>query len=175
MSAEASPFRAPATVPAPDSQQCDNPDPSVMTLDRRYPAIQSFALTLLRAGAGLVIAQHGFQKLFGMFAAPGQPGKTAAMLSMMWFVGILESVGGLLVAAGFLTRPLAFLLAGEMAVAYFWKHYPNSFFPIVNRGEPAVLLCWIFFYFAMAGAGRWSVDGMLGRDRERVVEDGTRR
>ena len=138
-----------------------------MSLDRRSPAIQSFALTLLRVGAGLVIAQHGFQKLFGMFGSPERPARAAAMFSMMWFVGVLETVGGFLVAAGFLTRPLAFLLSGEMAVAYFWRHYPNSFFPIVNRGEPAALLCWVFFLFAMTGAGRWSVDGMLGRERER--------
>jgi putative oxidoreductase len=143
-----------------------------MSLDRRPPAIQSFALALLRVGAGLVIVQHGLQKLFGAFGSPNQPGKAAAMFSMMWFVGVLETVGGTLVAAGFLTRPLAFLLSGEMAVAYFWRHYPNSFFPIVNRGEPAVLLCWVFFLFAMTGAGRWSVDGMLGRDRERLAEEG---
>ena len=142
-----------------------------MSLDRRSPALQTFALTLLRVGAGLVIIQHGLQKLFGMFGAPNQPGKAAAMFSMMWFVGVLETVGGSLVAAGFLTRPLAFLLSGEMAVAYFWRHYPNSFFPIVNRGEPAVLLCWVFFLFAMTGAGRWSVDGMLGRERELSAED----
>jgi len=175
MSAEASPFRAPAITPAPDSRR-DNLDPSVMSLDRRSPAIQSFALTLLRVGAGLVVAQHGLQKLFGMFAAPNQPGKAAAMFSLMWFVGVLETVGGgILVSSGFLTRPIAFLLSGEMAVAYFWKHYPNSFFPVVNRGEPAVLLCWIFFFFAMNGAGRWSVDGMLGRERERRAEENSRR
>ena len=136
-----------------------------MSLDRRSPALQTFALTLLRVGAGLVIIQHGLQKLFGMFGAPNQPGKAAAMFSMMWFVGVLETVGGSLVAAGFLTRPLAFLLSGEMAVAYFWRHYPNSFFPIVNRGELAIILCFTFLYLVFAGAGSWSVDSVMRRSR----------
>ena len=114
--------------------------------------------------AGLVNMQPGLQKLFGMFAPPGNaaPGG-AATFGMMWFVGILETFGGAAVVAGLLTRPIAFLLAGEMAVAYFWRHFPNSFFPIVNRGEPAVLLCFIFLLLAAAGAGPWSVDGKLGR------------
>lgn len=142
-----------------------------MSLDRRHPALQSLAYTLLRVGAGLVLAQHGFQKLFGMFGSPERPARAAAMFSLMWFVGVLEIVGGLLVAAGFLTRPLAFLLSGEMAVAYFWRHAPNGFFPVVNRGEPAALLCWVFFLFAISGAGRWSVDGMLGRERERAAAE----
>jgi putative oxidoreductase len=136
-----------------------------MSLDRRPPALHSFAYAALRVMSGLVVAQHGFQKLFGWLANPGRPAPPAEMFSLMWFVGILEIVGGFSVAAGFFTRPLAFLLSGEMAVAYFWKHAPNSFFPVVNRGEPAVMLCFAFFLFAMAGAGRWSVDGMLGRGR----------
>ena len=136
-----------------------------MSLDRRPPALHSLAYAALRIMSGLVVAQHGFQKLFGWLQNPGRPAPPAEPFSLMWFVGILEILGGFSVAAGFFTRPLAFLLSGEMAVAYFWKHAPNSFFPVVNRGEPAVMLCFAFFLFAMAGAGRWSVDGMLGRGR----------
>lgn len=126
--------------------------------------LHTLAYTALRVMAGLVLMQHGLQKLFGMFAPPGHaaPGG-AATFTMMWFVGILETFGGPLVAAGVLTRPIAFLLAGEMAVAYFWRHAPNSFFPIVNRGEPAVLLCFAFLLFAAGGAGPWSLDAKLRR------------
>lgn len=141
-----------------------------MSLDRRPPALHSFAYAALRVTAGLVLAQHGFQKLFGMLSNPARPAPPAEAFSLMWFVGILEIVGGFSVAAGFLTRPLAFLLSGEMAVAYFWRHAPNSLFPVVNRGEPAVMLCFVFFLYAMAGGGRWSVDGMLGREREKEAE-----
>jgi putative oxidoreductase len=140
-----------------------------MSLDRRTSTSYALALTALRVISGLVIAQHGFQKLLGWFPPPGnRPAGAAAALSLMWFVGILETVGGSLVVAGFLTRPLAFLLAGEMAVAYFWRHAPNSFFPIVNRGEPAVMLCFVFLFLAANGPGPWSVDAMLGRERERA-------
>ena len=125
----------------------------------------TLAYTALRVMAALVLMQHGLQKLFGAFAPPGHaaPGG-AATFSLMWFVGILETFGGASVALGLLTRPIAFLLAGEMAVAFFWKHFPNSVFPIVNRGEPAVLLCFIFLLLVAGGAGPWSLDAKLGRD-----------
>lgn len=113
--------------------------------------------------AALVHMQHGLQKLFGMFGAPNRPGGAVAALSLMWFVGVLELVGTALVAVGLFTRPVAFVLAGEMAVAYFWRHAPNGFFPVVNRGEPAVLLCFVFLYMAAAGAGPYSVDALLAR------------
>ena len=113
--------------------------------------------------AALVHLQHGLQKLFGMFGAPNRPGGAAAAFSLMWFVGILETFGCAALLLGVLTRPIAFLLAGEMAVAYFWRHFPNSFWPVVNHGEAALLLCFIWLLYAAAGAGPWSVDAKLGR------------
>ena len=130
---------------------------------RPPPRLQSLAYAALRVIAALVLLQHSLQKLFGMLVNPQRPAPPADPFTLMWFVGILELVGGLLVAAGLFTRPIAFLLAGEMAVAYFWKHSPNSVFPVVNRGEPAVLLCWIFLLFAAAGGGRFSLDALRGR------------
>ena len=85
------------------------------------------------------------------------------MFSLMWFVGVLEIVGGFLVAAGFLTRPFAFLLSGEMAVAYFQFHYPQGFWPAVNQGQPAVLYCFIWLYLSSAGPGPWSLDALMRR------------
>ena len=142
-----------------------------MSLDRRQSGYYSLTLTALRVMAALVLMQHGLQKLFGMLAAPNRPGGAAPPLTLMWFVGILELVGSTLLALGFLTRPVAVLLAGEMAVAYFWKHAPNGFFPVLNRGEPAVLLCFVFLFFSANGAGRWSVDGARGRERAEGLGD----
>lgn len=143
-----------------------NPSPATMPLDRRSSTFYAVALTALRVMSGLIILQHGLQKLLGWFPAPNRPGGAVAAFTLMWFVGILETVGSTLVVAGFLTRPLAFLLSGEMAVAYFWRHAPNGFFPIINRGEPAVMLCFAFLFLAANGAGPWSVDAKLGRERE---------
>jgi len=136
-----------------------------MPLDRRHSGYYSLTLTALRVMAALVHMQHALQKLFGMFAAPNRPGGAAPPFTLMWFVGVLELVGSALLALGWLTRPVAFLLAGEMAVAYFWRHAPNGFFPVLNRGEPALLLCFIWLFFSANGAGRWSVDGMRGSER----------
>jgi putative oxidoreductase len=106
--------------------------------------------------AGLLFMQHGMQKLFGF---PG--GQHAAFqLNMIGIAGILELVGGLLIAIGLFTRPVAFILSGEMAVAYFMVHAPGGFWPVVNHGELAALYCFVFLYFAFAGPGPWSVDSM---------------
>lgn len=129
----------------------------------------TLAYTALRVIAALVHMQHGLQKLFGMFGAPNRPGGAVAAFTLMWFVGVLELVGTALLAVGLFTRPVAFVLAGEMAVAYFWRHAPNGFFPVVNRGEPAVLLCFIWLLFAAAGAGPWSLDAKL-RGRGETTE-----
>jgi putative oxidoreductase len=105
--------------------------------------------------AALLFMAHGTMKLLG-FPASDNPGP--ALFSLMGFAGVLELVGGLLLVLGLFTRPVAFILAGEMAFAYFMAHAPQSFFPIVNRGESAVLFCFVFLYLAAAGAGPWSVD-----------------
>lgn len=114
-------------------------------------------LSLLRVVAGLLFLEHGTQKLFGFPVRMGG-GAAPAMLSLLWFAAILETVGGLLIVLGLFTRPVAFLLSGQMAVAYFIAHNPKSPFPAVNGGDAAILFCFLFLYLAAAGAGPWSLD-----------------
>ena len=121
---------------------------------------------LLRVVAGLLMLHHGGQKLFGWFGGVGPNGGTVDLMSLMGFAGVLEFFGGLAVLVGLLTRPMAFLLSGEMAVAYFMAHAPHGTWPIQNHGEPAVLFCFIFLFLAAHGAGNWSVDALLMRKRE---------
>lgn len=122
-----------------------------------------WGMTLLRIVAGLLFMQHGAQKLLGMLGGMNGSGATASMFSLLWIAGVLEFFGGLLVALGLLTRPVAFVLAGEMAVAYFMAHAPQGFWPILNRGELAALYCFVFLFFAAHGAGPLSIDGSRRR------------
>lgn len=119
-----------------------------------------FALNLLRIMSGLLFMQHGAQKLFGFFGGMGEPGQTAALFSLMGLAGVLEFFGGLAVALGLFTRQVAFVLSGQMAVAYFMAHAPGGFWPIVNHGDLAVLYCFVFFYLAWVGGGEFSIDGL---------------
>jgi putative oxidoreductase len=115
-------------------------------------------LAALRIMAALLFLEHGLVKVFGFppGAAPGpQP-----LLSYLGIAGLLETVGGWLLAIGLFTRPVAFLLAGEMAVGYFTVHAPLGFFPAINAGDAAILFCFVFLYLAAAGPGAWSVDEM---------------
>lgn len=122
------------------------------------------ALTSLRVVTGFLFFQHGAPKLLAGW--PGnEPGDTAEFLSLIWFSGILEFIGGPLIMLGLLTRPVAFVLAGEMAVAYFLRHAPAGFWPGSNRGELAALYCFVFLYFSAWGAGPLSLDARL-RTRE---------
>ncbi|HMF57427.1 MAG TPA: DoxX family protein [Pyrinomonadaceae bacterium] len=118
-------------------------------------------LSVLRIVAALLFVIHGAQKLFG-FPMPMQGG-TPPLMSMLGIAAVLEFFGGLLILLGLFTRPIAFILAGEMAVAYFMTHAPGGFWPIQNRGELAVLYCFIFLYIAFAGPGEWSVDRLIRR------------
>ena len=119
-------------------------------------------LSALRIVAGFMFMLHGTQKLLAWPLAEPQP--AAEIASLMGLAGILELVGGFLILIGLFTRPVAFILAGEMAVAYFMAHFPNSFWPVINQGEAAVLYCFIFLYLFAAGPGEWSVDAaMRGR------------
>lgn len=120
---------------------------------------------LLRIVAGLLFMQHGVQKLFGWFGGAGGSGAGVELFSLMGLAGVLETFGGLLIVLGLFTRPVAFVLAGEMAVAYFMAHWPNGVFPIQNGGEPAVLYCFIFLFLAASGAGALSLDRAMGRNR----------
>jgi len=94
---------------------------------------------------------------------PAEFGGHPAVLSQVWIGGVLELCGGGAILLGLLTRPVAFVLSGEMAVAYFQFHQPNGHWPIQNHGETAVLLCFIFLFFAAHGAGSWSVDALIRR------------
>ena len=120
-------------------------------------------LSILRIVTALLLMQHGFQKLFGWFGGMGPDGGTAMPITLPFIAGVLELVGGALVALGLFTRPVAFLLAGEMAVAYFMAHAPRAPWPIHNGGEPAVLFCFAFLYIASRGAGIWALDGVRAR------------
>jgi putative oxidoreductase len=106
--------------------------------------------------------QHGAQKLFGFLAT--EPGAAVPLLSLRGVGGVLEFFGGLLILLGLFTRPMAFILAGEMAVAYFMAHAPQGFWPIQNQGEKAVLYCFVFLYLCAAGGGAWSLDHLWRRD-----------
>lgn len=108
---------------------------------------------LLRIVAGLLFSLHGFQKLFGAFGASGP----VPLMSQIGAAGVIEAVGGIAIAIGFFTSPIAFLASGEMAVAYFQAHAPRGFWPIANGGELAVIYCFLFLYIAARGSGRWSV------------------
>ena len=95
------------------------------------------------------------------------PGPAITLLSQLGIGGMLETVGGVCIVLGLLTRPVAFLLSGEMAVAYFQFHAPQSVFPTTNQGMPAILYCLFFFYLVFAGPGAWSVDGLIAGTNER--------
>ena len=121
---------------------------------------EPFARSLLRIVAGFTFSLHGMQKILGLFGGMGGKGATASFGSLFWVAGGLELVGGLLVMVGLFTSPVAFILAGEMAVAYFRAHFPHGYFPLVNHGELAALYCFIFLYLCTAGAGPLSLDAV---------------
>jgi putative oxidoreductase len=113
-------------------------------------------LSIARLVIGLLFLEHGTAKLFGF---PHTPTAQPVMGTLLWYQGIIEIVGGALFAAGFLTRPVAFILAGDMAVAYFMQHAPRNAFPILNGGDAAILYCFVFLIYFVAGPGRWAADG----------------
>jgi putative oxidoreductase len=113
---------------------------------------------IMRLIVGLLFACHGAQKVLGWFPKPGQASSPPDM--MMTVGGWIELICGLLIAIGLLTRPAAFLASGMMAVAYFMAHASGGFFPIVNKGEMAVVYAWLFFFMFFYGSGRFSVDAM---------------
>lgn len=127
---------------------------------------KQITLFLLRVVAGLLFLQAGGMKLFDWFGGiPAQFGGHPRILSQTWIGGALEFYGGAAILLGLFTRPVAFILSGEMAVAYFQFHQPGGFWPIQNHGEPAVLFCFIFLLFAAHGADDWSVDAMLRKNQ----------
>ncbi len=125
-------------------------------MQKSLQRMSPYVYGLLRIVAGLAFAQHGAQKLFGALGAK----QAAELTSQMGLAGIIEFVGGLMIAIGLFTSPVAFLASGQMAWAYFQAHAPRNFWPIQNGGELAVLYCFIFLYFCTVGSGKLSVDSI---------------
>jgi putative oxidoreductase len=128
-------------------------------LDRYTP----YALAVLRIVTALIFIEHGTQKLFGFPAPPG--GGYPAPFSLAWVGGVMEVVGGGLILLGLFTRPVAFLLSGEMAVAYWMFHAPRNLYPLLNGGDASILYCFVFLLFVFTGPGAWSLDNARGGAR----------
>ena len=127
-------------------------------LDKYAP----YALAVLRVVTALLFIEHGTSKLFGFPAMPGAGSAGGSLPPLILVAALLEVFGGLAILVGFFTRPVAFILSGLMAVAY-WAHVPKGgFFPLTNGGDAAVLFCFVFFYLVFAGPGAWSIDGRTG-------------
>jgi len=128
----------------------------------KWKACAPYLLSLLRIVSALMFIHFGTMILFA-FPVGMPAGSTAKAMSEVWIGGVLEVVGGGLLLLGLFTRPVAFILAGEMAVAYFQFHAPQSFWTVVNMGTPAVLYCFVWLYISAAGAGPWSLDARRGK------------
>jgi putative oxidoreductase len=124
-------------------------------MPKSWMKLAPYFYVLLRIAAGLAFAEHGAQKLFGLLG-----GRAAPLMSQFGLAGIIEFVGGILIALGLFTSPVAFIASGEMAVAYFQSHFPRGFWPIQNGGELAVLYCFIFLYLSAVGSGKLSLDAI---------------
>jgi putative oxidoreductase len=128
-------------------------------LDKYAP----YALAVLRVVTALLFIEHGTSKLFGFPAMPGAGSAGGSLPPLILVAALLEVFGGLAILVGFFTRPVAFILSGLMAVAYWMAHVPKGgFFPLTNGGDAAVLFCFVFFYLVFAGPGAWSIDGRTG-------------
>lgn len=130
-----------------------------MRIDSVTARLAPTVLSLVRIVAALIFIEHGTSALFGF----PSPMKTPALLSMYWWAGAIELVAGGLLVVGLFSRAAAFIASGEMAFAYFLSHAPNSLYPILNRGDAAILYCFIFLYIAFAGPGPLSIDALRGR------------
>jgi len=131
---------------------------------------QGSLLSILRIVAALLFIEHGTSKLFGFPSLAPMMTAPAPAMSFMWIAGMLEAVGGLMLLLGFLTRPVAFLLSGQMALGYWMVHAPRSTFPSINMGDAAILFCFVFLYIAAAGPGPWSLDASMFGKRRAVAE-----
>ena len=130
-----------------------------MTTDSLQTVWEPRVLSILRIVAALIFFEHGTTKLLGFPPSNHSP----ELLSLPWIAGALELVGGALLILGLFTRPVAFILSGEMAFAYWMAHAPQNPFPVANGGDAAILYCFVFLYLAFAGGGPWSVDALLRR------------
>lgn len=132
-------------------------------LTARWSSWAPYLLSILRISAAFLFLQHGTAKLFAYPASVLPNGGTVSLASLLGIAGILEVVGGALLLLGLLTRPVAFLLAGEMAVAYFKAHAPQGFWPLLNSGEIAVFYAFLWLYVSAVGSGPWSIDALRRR------------
>jgi putative oxidoreductase len=138
------------------------------SITARWRSWSPYLLSILRIVAAFLFFQVGSAKLFG-FPAPVMPdGGTAPLASLPGIAGALEVVGGGLLLLGLFTRPVAFILSGEMAFAYFIGHAGQGFWPLLNGGVDAAFYCFLWLYISAAGPGPWSLDAMLGRNRDTV-------
>jgi putative oxidoreductase len=126
----------------------------------RWKSLAPYILSVLRIVSALMFIQFGTMILFAFPVGMPPNGGTAKLMTQIGIGGLLEVVGGTLILLGLFTRPVAFVLAGEMAVAYYQFHSPQSFWTVINMGTPAVLYCWVFLYLSAAGAGPWSLDAL---------------
>lgn len=134
----------------------------------RWSSWAPHLLSALRIVAAFLFVQFGTAKLFAFPAAVMPGGGTAPLASLPGIAGALEAFGGALLLVGLFTRPVAFLLSGEMAVAYFVGHAPQGFWPVLNQGHPAALFCFVWLYVSAAGPGPWSLDAARGAARSRA-------
>jgi putative oxidoreductase len=129
----------------------------------KWTNLAPYMLSVLRIAAALMFIQFGSMKLFAFPVGIPPHGGTVPFMTQAWIGGVLETFGGILLLLGLLTRPVAFILAGEMAVAYFQFHFPKGIWTAVNGGANAALFCFVWLYFAVAGAGPWSLDALRRR------------
>jgi putative oxidoreductase len=138
---------------------------SIANLTARWRSWAPYLLSILRIVTAFLFIQYGSTKLLGLPAPVMPGGGTAPLTSLAGIAGALELVGGALLLVGLFTRPAAFLLAGEMAVAYFKGHAHQGFWPVLNDGAPAVFFCFLWLYISAAGPGPWSIDALLRRKK----------
>jgi putative oxidoreductase len=136
------------------------PQSSAGSLTESLERLAPYVLSIVRIMVALLFLEHGLAKLFDF---PQQPTPPPELFTLVWFSGAIELVGGALAAVGLFTRAAAFIMSGEMAVGYFMAHAPQSFFPLINRGDGAILYCFIFLYLFFAGPGPWSLDALIWR------------
>jgi putative oxidoreductase len=137
---------------------------SESSLVTRWRSWEPYLLSVFRIIVGFLFIQYGTGKLWAIPGPLMPGGGTVPVASVPGFAGVLEAFGGALILVGLLTRPVAFVLSGEMAVAYFMGHAARGFWPVLNQGAPAVFYCFAFLYLSAAGGGPWSLDALRGGD-----------